>query len=223
MDKIALSWSGGKDCAFALHLLLQNPHISVERLLTTVTAPSGKVPMHETASDLISRQAAATCIIHDVIKIPDAASNSLYRSIINDTYQLYIKKGLTGIAYADIFLEDIRAFRELDIQNAGLRGFWPLWGKSTEDVAKAFIQEGFQAVVVSVDASKLSPDFVGQNYDADFLKKLPPMVDPCGENGEFHTFVFDGPIFQSPIPLEKGPIFTTMDGRFVHIALQRSR
>ena len=202
-DKIVLSWSGGKDSAIALATLKQYD-APIHALLTTVTDPQARISMHGVREDLLYRQAKAAGLPLRVVRIPQTCSNETYESLFAQETDALRQEGVERYAFGDLYLQDVRDYRERQLGRSDLKAVFPLWGLDTNQLAESFIQQGFKAIVVTVDPKKLDPSFVGRDYDLDFLADLPPGVDPCGENGEFHTFVHAGPIFKSPIAVERG-------------------
>lgn len=198
-EPIVLSWSGGKDCALALSALRHDDRFDVVALASGFCRETGRIAIHEVRRELIREQAAALDIQLDEIELPTRASNAEYEAAWSDYYSTGRSRGIGHVAFGDLFLADIRAYRERFVQNLGLRCVFPLWGRATDELARAMIRDGWRAVVCSVDPSRLATHFVGRPYDESFLADLPPRVDPCGENGEFHTFVFDGPEFARPV------------------------
>jgi uncharacterized protein (TIGR00290 family) len=215
--KAALAWSSGKDAAMALWRLRQAGEVEVASLLTTVSAPAGRVAMHGTPRALVEAQAAAAGLPLLAVTIPDPCPNDAYDAAMAQAVTRLRAEGVTLIAFGDLFLADIRAYRESRLAGTGLAPLFPLWGEETGALARAIIGAGIRAVVASVDCARLDASFAGRDFDAAFLAALPAGADPCGENGEFHSFVYDAPIFARPIPLRRGPVATS--GRFAVAAL----
>jgi uncharacterized protein (TIGR00290 family) len=201
---VALSWSGGKDSALALHVLRAEQGISPAALVTTVTEDYGRVSMHGVRRELVQAQADAAGVPLVEVGIPAVCPNDVYEARMAHTLAAPPLAGIGTMAFADLFLEDIRAYREARLAAAGWRATFPLWRRDTAALARDFIDAGFQAVLVCVDPSALDASFAGRAYDKSLLADLPAHVDPCGENGEFHTFVHAGPIFRRPIAIECG-------------------
>jgi uncharacterized protein (TIGR00290 family) len=205
---LALSWSGGKDSALALWALREELGVEPIALLTTITEDYDRISMHAVRVELLRAQAEATGLELVEIRIPAGC--------VNETYEARMATAMTRppldraetVAFGDLFLEDVRAYREERLAAAGRAGLFPLWGRDTGALAREFIAAGFEATLVSVDPSQLDPSFVGRRFDADLLADLPPGVDPCGENGEFHTFVHAGPIFRERVEVEPGAVVT---------------
>lgn len=196
----ALSWSGGKDSALALWTLrrLGTPPAL---LLTTVDEETATVPHHGVPVELLRPQAAAVGLPLATIEIPNPAPNEVYEARMREAFARPPLAEVAAVAFGDLFLEDLRAYREQRMREAGLEPIFPLWGSDTRALARTFIEAGFLAVIVSVDGEQLDHRFVGREFNAELLAELPDGVDPCGENGEFHTFVYDGPAFAQAIEL----------------------
>jgi uncharacterized protein (TIGR00290 family) len=205
MDRIVLCWSGGKDSALALWALRHERHVEPTALLTTVTEPYARVSMHGVRRELLAAQASAGGIRVVEVPIPADCPNEVYEQRMAQALASAQLDGVDAVAFGDLFLEDIRAYREERLARVGKRGLFPLWGRDTSALARTFTGAGFGAVVVCIDPRQLDPSFIGRRYDEQLLADLPPGVDPCGENGEFHTFVDAGPVFEHPIPCEVGP------------------
>jgi len=196
-DGLALSWSGGKDSALALWTL-RRQGTPPAMLLTTFDEETGTIPHHGVALDRVREQAAATGLPLVPIAIPPAAANETYEDRLRTAFSTPPLDGVGAVAFGDLFLEDLRRYREQRLAEAGLGARFPLWGSDTHALAREFVAAGFRAVVVSVDGDRLGPEFVGRELDDALLDALPAGVDPCGENGEYHTFVYDGPIYERP-------------------------
>ncbi len=201
----ALSWSGGKDSALALWTL-RRWLLEPEALITTVTETYGRISMHGVRRELLARQAEALPIPLVEVLIPPDCVNEIYEARLAEAFAAEPLSGVEAVAFGDLFLEDVRAYREGRLAAAGKRGLFPLWGQDTAALAQEFIDAGFEATLVCVDPRAVDPAFCGRHYDERLLAQLPPGVDPCGENGEFHTFVYAGPIFAAPIACERGEI-----------------
>jgi uncharacterized protein (TIGR00290 family) len=199
-----MSWSGGKDSCVALHELRQSPGYSVAALLTTVTRDYDRISMHGVRRVLLERQATSLGLpLHEVFITKDA-TNQEYESKMEEAFSPYRERGIRRVAFGDLFLEEIRAYRDQFLARQNMRALYPVWGRDTTDFIREFIGMGFKAVVTCVDGKVLDSSFAGMMIDEDFLSALPTHVDPCGENGEFHTFVFDGPIFKEAVRLSVG-------------------
>jgi uncharacterized protein (TIGR00290 family) len=201
-----LSWSGGKDSALALQEIVRARRYRVKALLTTVTEEFDRISMHGVRRSLLSAQASSLGLPVEEVWIPKNSSNEVYEARMREVLTRYKDRGVEQVAFGDIFLQDIRSYREDRLAQIGMRGVFPLWGRETSKLAREFIEAGFRAVVCCVDPRKLSGEFCGREYDLAFLESIPATVDPCGENGEFHTFVYAGPIFSSEIPITKGEV-----------------
>jgi len=200
---LALSWSGGKDSALALGALRGSGSEPVA-LLTTVVEDFGRVSMHGVRIELVRAQAEAAGLPLVEVGIPASCSNAVYESRMAEALSSPLLAGVGTMAFADLFLADIRAYREEKLAGGGWSAVFPLWGRDTRALAREFIEAGFEAVLVCVDPSQLDASFVGRSFDASLLDDLPDSVDPCGENGEFHTFVHAGPVFDSRIEFSLG-------------------
>lgn len=201
-----LGWSGGKDSALTLHALRADPTVRVEGLVTTVTDPYDRISMHGVRHRLLTAQAAAIGLPLTEARISAGASNTEYESAFARALEVHRSRGVTRVAFGDLFLTDIRAYRERQLLSLGMTGLFPLWERDTRALAEEFIALGFRATLVCIDPRRLDASFAGRSFDADLLRDLPPGVDPCGENGEFHTFVDDGPIFQVPVLCTTGVV-----------------
>lgn len=201
---VFFNWSGGKDSSLALYRLLQDKRYEVVALVTTVNAEHQRISMHGVRRELLHEQARQIGIpVHEIL-LPDSPNMSDYEAAMQAGLQPLIDQGIRHCAFGDIFLEDLRAYREKQLEQAGVTALFPLWGASTHQLVKEFIDLGFKTTIVCTQADKLDASFAGRIIDEQFLADLPEGVDPCGENGEFHTFVFDGPIFQQPVNYRLG-------------------
>ncbi len=189
VKRVLLSWSSGKDSAYALLQLRQSDKVKVVGLITTVNEGSGTIPIHETVASDLHRQAQMIGLPLVTVGILQPCPNEEYRKRFLDEIRSFPGSRIDGVAFGDLFLEDIREFRENLFQGTGIEPLFPLWGIDTARLAEDIIESGIVATITSVDASRLSPDFIGRKYDMNFLNDLPSGIDPCGENGEFHTFV----------------------------------
>lgn len=202
--KTFFNWSTGKDSALASHLMLADGRYELGTLLTTVNAHYGRVSIHGVRKELLMAQTEAIGLPVEIVWLPEHVSNATYEETMGEAIAKLLEQGYTHAGFGDIFLEDLRAYRERQLSTLGLKAVFPLWKGNTLDLANRFFSGGFQAVVVSVDAAKLDASFVGREYDESFIRDLPAGVDPCGEHGEFHTFCYDGPIFRQPVLFERG-------------------
>ncbi len=204
MSGVVLSWSGGKDSALALWAMREELGVEPAALLTTFTEDHDRVSMHAVRRPLLEAQAAAVGVPLARVGIPAVCSNEVYEERMAAALEAPPLAEIEEFAFADLFLEDIRAYREERLAAIGRRATFPIWGRETGALARRFVDAGFAATLVCVDPRQLGPSFAGRAFDADLLRDLPPGVDPCGENGEFHTFVTAGPIFSAPVPVAHG-------------------
>jgi uncharacterized protein (TIGR00290 family) len=202
--KAILSWSSGKDSAMALHRTLATKELEVVCLLTTISDAFHRVSMHGVREELLKLQAESLGIQLQKMMIPYPCPNALYEEKMSEMLSFWKKKGVTHVIFGDLFLEDIRKYREEKITQIDLTPVFPVWGKDTTNLAREMLGIGFRAVICCVDPRKLDAQFAGREFDSSLVRDLPANVDPCGENGEFHTFVYDGPIFKKPIPVQVG-------------------
>ena len=218
MEDILVSWSGGKDSALALYEILKNKHYRVAALLTTVTEEYDRISMHGVRSILLERQVAALGFPLEKVLIPKNASNAEYEANMARVLAKYQQAGLRSVVFGDIFLEDLRKYREDKLAGLGMRGIFPLWKRDTLELARSLGQLEFKAITTCVDNQSLGRQFVGRLIDEQFLAELPAGVDPCGENGEYHSFVFAGPIFKKNVAFTTGEI-VLREGRFYYCDL----
>ncbi|MBL7156591.1 MAG: diphthine--ammonia ligase [Candidatus Omnitrophica bacterium] len=217
-ESIIMTWSGGKDSALALYELKKDTAYSIKTLFTTVTKDYGRISMHGVREALLEKQAKSLGILLEKIEISANSSHEEYKNKMKNALELYKSKGLESVAFGDIFLEDIRSYREANLSKVGMKAVFPLWKKNTEELANLFIDLGFKTILTCVDTKLLDGKFTGREFDKQFLSELPETIDPCGENGEFHTFVYDGPIFKNRIYYEKGET-VLRDDRFMYCDL----
>jgi len=190
----------------ALHTLLQQKTFRVVALLTSVTETYDRIAMHGVRRELLKRQSKSIGLpLHEVF-IPPQCVNSIYEARMEEALRLFYNQGVRTVAFGDIFLEDLRAYREKNLAHIGMTAFFPIWKRDTHELIHYFHDQHFRAIAACIDSKILDPSFAGRELDDSFFRDLPASADPCGENGEFHTFVFDGPIFQSPIPIRTGEI-----------------
>jgi uncharacterized protein (TIGR00290 family) len=218
---IAVSWSGGKDCAVALRELRADPDVTVAELLTTVREDVQRSSMHGVRREHHEAQADALGLPIRIVELPADVGNDEYEARMETAHAQMAGDGIERVAFADLFLEDVRAYREATVEDAPVDGMWPLWGRDTTDLARAFADD-FDAVVVCVDGEALDESFAGRPFDHEFLDELPADVDPCGEHGEFHTFVRDGPGFDERVSVEPTDRVTKTvgDGTFHYCELE---
>jgi uncharacterized protein (TIGR00290 family) len=202
--KILLSWSSGKDSAWALHVLNRERPGAVAALLTTMNGAVDRVTMHGVRRDVLEAQAAAAELPLWSVPLPDPCSNTDYEAAMTDVVRRAVREGFTHAAFGDLFLEDVRRYREERLAGSGLEPIFPLWGLPTADLANAMIDGGLRARIVCVDTRVLPSAFAGREFDRSLLGDLPPGVDPCGENGEFHTCAYDGPMLAYRLAVQPG-------------------
>ena len=205
-EPILFCWSGGKDSAMALHTLLQQQTVRVTALLTTVTEGYERISMHGVRRELLQRQAESIGLPLHEVRIPPQCVNPIYEARMEEALRVHYEQGVRKVAFGDIFLEDLRAYREKNLARIGMTALFPIWKRGTRELIRFFHAQRFRAVAVCIDAKVLDRRFAGRELDESFFADLPPSADPCGENGEFHTFVFDGPIFRRPIAVRTGEI-----------------
>ena len=203
-EKVLLSWSGGKDSTLALQAISQNQRYEIVGLLTTVTEDYHRISMHGVRESLLEQQARSIGLPISRVLISKNGSNEEYESQMKEVLLKFQQSGVNAVVFGDIFLEDIRKYREENLARVGMKGVFPLWGK--DNLPQAFIDSGFKAIVTCVDAKALDKKFVGRLFDGEFLAELPASVDPNGENGEFHSFVYEGPIFRKKISYRIGEV-----------------
>ncbi|OEK06701.1 Dph6-related ATP pyrophosphatase [Roseivirga misakiensis] len=207
MKKQAIfNWSGGKDSALALYHTLNNHAFEIRELITTVNADLERISMHGVRKSMLQKQVQAIGLPLSIISLPTDIDMASYDAVMKKELSLLREKGVTHSIFGDIFLEDLKNYRVERLKEVGLEGNFPLWKRDTNELIQEFLSLGFKTLVVAIDGSKLDKSFAGRVLDEDFLNDLPENVDPCGENGEFHTFVFDGPIFKAPVKFEKGEV-----------------
>ena len=204
MKKILVSWSGGKDSAWALHLLKLAGEFEVGGLLTTVNEKFRRVAIHGFREDLLDRQAALTGLPLWKVDLPFPCSNEEYEARMGRACARAVSDGFEGVAFGDLFLEEIRAYRVAKLAGTGLEPLFPVWGIPTHQLAAEMMSGGLRARLTCVNPQKVPAEFAGREWDADLLRELPTGVDPCGENGEFHSFAWAGPMFSGEIPVEAG-------------------
>jgi uncharacterized protein (TIGR00290 family) len=204
--KALVSWSSGKDSAYALWEAQRAGELDIVGVLTTVTATFERVSMHGVRELLLDRQAAQLGLPCQKVRIPSPCPNEVYETRMGAALAEAKARGITHFIFGDLFLEDIRAYRESKLEPTGVRAVFPLWGRDTRALAHAMLEHGFRARTTCIDPQKLAPSFAGREFDARFLSELPAAVDPCGENGEFHTFVTAGPMFAREIAVESGEV-----------------
>jgi uncharacterized protein (TIGR00290 family) len=204
MKRILLSWSSGKDSAWALHTLRRQSKYEIAGLLTTFNQEADRVAMHAVRRVLVERQAAAAGIPLWSVPLPWPCSNEQYEALMGETCAKAVADGIEGIAFGDLFLENVRAYRIRQLSKTSLEPLFPVWGMPTDVLAREMISSGVKAVLTCIDTRKLDPTFAGRRFDEELLSTLPKGIDPCGENGEFHSFVYAGPMFKSEIAVALG-------------------
>ena len=206
VKKAFFNWSGGKDSALALYEVLQNSSFDVKYLLTNLSAEHNRISMHGVRFELLQLQAKSIGLPLTTLKIKKDASMEDYNDLVQEKMQFFIDKGIKHCFFGDIFLEDLKIYREKQLDKVNIKAHFPLWKRPTKNVIKTFLDLGFKAKVVSVNANLLDKSFAGRELNESYIKDLPKNVDVCGENGEFHSFVYDGPIFKNPISVKVGEI-----------------
>jgi uncharacterized protein (TIGR00290 family) len=203
-EPVAFCWSGGKDSALALFELRQSPEYEVVSLLTTLTRDFDRVTMHGVRRELLYRQASAIGLPVDEVWISQGASNAEYEAEMGRALEVYHQRKIETVAFGDIFLEDLRVYREQNLAKIGMRALFPIWKRETRELIDTFLSRGFRSITCCIDTKKLDDSFVGREIDRQFLTDLPAGVDPCGENGEFHSYACAGPLFAEDIPVSRG-------------------
>jgi uncharacterized protein (TIGR00290 family) len=205
-EPILFCWSGGKDSAIALHTLQQGAEYAVTSLLTTVTEGYERISMHGVRRELLLRQAKSLGLPLHEVRIPPACVNATYEARMEEALRMHYERGVRQVAFGDIFLEDLRVYREKNLARVGMTALFPIWKRDTRELIRYFHAQGFRSVAACIDGKVLPRGFAGRELDVAFFADLPAGVDPCGENGEFHTFVFDGPIFKNPVRFRTGDV-----------------
>lgn len=204
--KAWLSWSSGKDSAWSLEVIRREGQYDVKALLTTVNAEYHRVAMHAVRESLLRAQAKSTGLPLVTVPIPNPCPNAAYEEAMAAAMQKACAEGITHIIFGDLFLEDIRRYREEKLAGTGIEPVFPLWNLDTRQLAQDMVGAGLRALLTCVDPRKLDSSFAGRRFDAELLADFPPDIDPCGENGEFHTFAYQGPMFRAPIEIERGVV-----------------
>jgi len=212
-EKVLFTWSGGKDSDMALYELQKGSAYEVSALLTTVTEKYDRVSMHGVRRILLEKQAESLGLPLEKIFISEKSSNEEYEAKMKEKLTSYKSRGILSVVFGDIFLEDLKKYREENLSKIGMKAIFPIWKQDTTKLAGRFIDSGFKAVITCVDTNVLDKNFAGRIFDKEFLSDLPPSIDPCGENGEFHSFVFDGPVFKKKISFKIGET-VLRDNRF---------
>ena len=206
MKRVLMSWSSGKDSAWALHRLRHDPAMEIVGLLTTLNSEFQRVAMHGTRRSVLEAQAEAAQLPLWIVPLPWPCSNEIYEQRMAEICDRAVSEHVDAIAFGDLFLRDVRAYREKQLAPTGLEPLFPLWEIPTDQLARDMIAGGLRARLACIDTKQLPPAFAGREFDAALLRDLPPSADPCGERGEFHTCVYDGPMFNAPLPLEEGEV-----------------
>lgn len=213
MKKVLFAWSSGKDSAMALHEIRKNGEFDIAALMTTVTEDYDRVSMHGIRRVLVEQQAESIGLPLEKVLITKDTDNAQYEDRMRQFLTGYRDRGVTGVVFGDIFLEDLKKYREDKLAEVGMDAVFPIWKRDTKEMSRTFIDLGFRAVITCVDTEALDGKFSGREYDESFLADLPENVDPCGENGEIHSFVYDGPVFREPIKWTRGEV-VLRDERF---------
>ena len=212
-EKVLFTWSGGKDSAMSLYELRKGRNYEIMALLTSVTEDYDRISMHGVRRILLERQADSLGLPLEKLYITRNASNEEYEAKLKDKLLQYKNRSVSSVVFGDIFLEDLRKYREDNLAQVGMKGIFPIWKQDTTELAHKFIDLGFKAVITCVDSNSIDGKFAGRYFDNQFLSELPATADPCGENGEFHSFVYDGPIFRERIRFRRGKV-VLRDNRF---------
>lgn len=203
---VLFCWSGGKDSAMALHLLLQDKGVKIVGLLTTITEDYERISMHGVRRSLLLQHSVAIGLPLYEVRIPRPCTNSIYEERMREALEAQLRNGVRDVAFGDIYLQDLREYREKNLAEIGMSARFPIWKRDSRELAKYFCENDFRGIAVCVDSKRLGRHFAGREVDPSFFSDLPDGVDPCGENGEFHTFVYDGPIFRTAIAVERGEV-----------------
>ena len=203
-EKVLMNWSGGKDSAMALYNILNNKNYKVEGLLTSVNAANQRISMHGVSGEMLVKQAESIGLPLTKINLPKASDMTAYENIMEQTLSSFTEQGIETSVFGDIFLEDLRKYREQQLEKIGWKAVFPLWKKDTRNLVYEFLELGFRTRICCINKQYLDSDFFGCDLDEYLIDKLPENVDPCGENGEFHTFVYAGPVFQNNLSIKNG-------------------
>lgn len=212
-ERVLFTWSGGKDSAMALYELQKTQSYEIAALLTTVTGDFNRISMHGVRHILLERQAESLGCPLEKVLISRSSSNEEYESSMREVLERYKADGIQSVVFGDIFLDDVRKYREDNLSRVGMEGIFPLWGRDTLELAHTFIAVGFKSIITCIDGNALSGGYAGRLYDEQLLSELPADIDRCGEHGEFHTFVFDGPPFREAVAFRRGSV-VLRDERF---------
>ena len=208
MTRVLLSWSSGKDSAWTLHVLRRDPSIELCGLLTTLNTEFDRVAMHGVRRTVLEAQAAAAGLPLWIVPLPWPCSNEIYEERMGEVCRRAVAEKIDAVAFGDLFLEDVRAYRERNLAPTGLKPLFPLWKIPTDQLARQMIAGGLRARISCVDTEKLPASFAGREFDEELLGDFSPAIDPCAERGEFHTCVYAGPMFSAPLPIVNGEIVT---------------
>jgi len=206
MKPAIFNWSGGKDSALALYKVLEEKQFDIKYLMTSVSNDSERISMHGVRKSLLYKQCENIGLPLKILQLPTSPEMDVYEKELFKIMNKFKEQGIDYSIFGDIFLEDLKAYREKQLSTVDMKGVFPLWKKDTSYLIEHFIDLGFKTILTAIDESKLDKSFAGRVIDKEFIKDLPKNVDPCGENGEFHTFVFDGPIFKQPVEFSKGEV-----------------
>ena len=223
MKRTLLSWSSGKDSAWSLHLLRQQNECEIVGLLTTFNQAANRVAMHAVRRSLVEAQAKAAGIPLWDVDLPWPCSNPDYECIMTETCKAAVQAGIECIAFGDLFLTDIRAYREKQLENSGLQPIFPVWDMPTRELARSMIKSGMHAKLTCVDPKLCAPELVGREFNEQLLSEFSPNIDPCGENGEFHTFAYAGPMFRHNLSVEVGEIVSRDGFVFADLSLSQNK
>jgi uncharacterized protein (TIGR00290 family) len=203
---VLLSWSSGKDSAWSLHQLRKEKNVQVVALVTSFNSTADRVAMHAVRRKLVEAQAERTGLPLWTVDLPSPCSNAEYEKRMSSAWRRAVEQGISAVAFGDLFLTDIREYREKQLAGTGLEPLFPLWGLPTKELAREMVEGGISAKLTCVDPSKLDKSYAGRKFDLSLIESLPPGIDPCGENGEFHTFVYEAPVLTHPIRVRTGEI-----------------
>jgi len=217
-----MSWSSGKDSAWALYQLQNNPEIDLVGLFCTINKEFNRVTMHGVRVELLQKQADNIGLPLEIIEIPYPCSNIEYEQIMGEFVEKAKKMHIENFAFGDLFLEEVRNYREEKLKNSGIKAIFPIWGIPTDELSRKMITNGLRTIITCINPKQTPDKFIGKEFDDNFLASLPETIDPCGENGEFHSFVFDGPMFKEKINIVLGDIVQRDDFVFADILLENS-
>jgi len=216
--QIVVSWSGGKDSTLALNEILNTTDYEVRSLITTITEGYDRISIHGVRNELLEQQVESIGLPLHKVSIPKDSTNNQYESALKKVLLKFKNQGINEVVFGDIFLEDVKKYRDELLDKLDMKGIYPIWKVDSKELARKFIELGFKAVTTCIDSQQIDKKFAGREYDSEFLNDLPNSADPCGENGEFHTFVYDGPLFDNKINFKKGEV-VLRDNRFYYCDL----